>query len=148
MSITTAAALRTAKAPAESNPASARSVMTAGVLASAGAAILTTSIAAIAHRAGVSFADRTGAAIPLSGFATLTVLFSVLGVGLALLLRRRARRPRPTFVRITGVLLVLSFGPDLLSGFTAGATATLILTHLAAAAIVIPTLAGRLSPRR
>jgi hypothetical protein len=54
-----------------------------------------------------------------------------------------ARRPRTVFVRATVVLTALSLVPDALA-----ATATkvlLMLTHVVAAAIVIPVIARRLS---
>jgi hypothetical protein len=125
-----------------------RPVVRPGVLASAAAAAATTTTAAIASASGVSFADRSGSSIPVSGFGLLTVAFCLLGVALAAILARRASRPRATFVRTTVVLVGLSIVPDLVSGFGAAATLTLICTHLLAAAIVIPTLAVRLPSSR
>ncbi len=61
---------------------------------------------------------------------------------------RKARRPRPTFVRTAVALIALSFLPDLTFGFDAASAATLITLHAVAAAIVVPTLAGRLSRTR
>ncbi|MBV9823980.1 MAG: cell envelope biogenesis protein OmpA [Actinobacteria bacterium] len=116
-----------------------------GVAAAVGASVATTVLAAVASAAGVSFADRTGASIPLAGFAQLTLIFSLMGVGIAAALARRARRPRAAFVRTAVVLTVLSFVPDLTFGFDAGSAATLIALHTVAASIVVPTLAGRLS---
>ncbi|MBO0871595.1 MAG: hypothetical protein J2P15_23835 [Micromonosporaceae bacterium] len=119
-----------------------------GILASAAAAAATTGVAAIATAAGISFADRTGSAIPILGFTELTLVCALAGVGLAAVLARRAKRPRRTFVRVTVALVVLSFVPDLVTGFNAAATVTLMLLHLLAAVIVIPTLATRLAVRR
>ncbi len=116
-----------------------------GVAASVAAAVATTTLAALASAAGVSFADKTGASIPIAGFAQLTLLFSLIGVGIAAVMARRARRPRTTFVRTAVVLTALSVIPDLTFGFDAGSAATLIGLHLVAAAIVVPTLAGRLA---
>lgn len=118
--------------------------LAAAVLASAA----TTVLAAAASAAGVSFADKTGASIPLAGFAQLTLIFSLIGVGMAAVLARKARRPRAAFVRTAVVLTVLSFVPDLTFGFDAGSAATLIALHTVAAAIVVPTLAGRLARTR
>jgi amino acid transporter len=123
-----------------------RSVAAHGVLASVGAAAATTAAAAVASAMGVSFADRTGATIPTLGFTELTLVFSLIGVGLAAVLARRAKRPRSTFLRTTGTLVLLSFVPDVVSGFDAATAVTLILIHLLAAAIVVPTLAKRLAP--
>ena len=134
--------------PAPSSVTARSSVLVPGLWSVAAAAVATTVIAAIASGAGVSFATGSGSEIPTSGFTTLTVLFSLLGVGLATALQRRASRPRRTFLRATLALLVLSFVPDLASGFTADATFILILAHVAAAAIVIPALAARLAPTR
>jgi hypothetical protein len=153
MSSTTAKAA-SAQAATDTTGASAvpgstrRSVVPHGVVASAGATAATTAAAAVASALGVSFVDRTGATIPILGFTELTLLFSLIGVGLAAVLTRRAKRPRSTFVRTTGTLVVLSFVPDLVSGFDVATTVALILIHLLAAAIVVPTLAIRLAPVR
>lgn len=119
-----------------------------GVAATAAAAVVTTSLAAVASAAGVSFADDTGASIPLPGFAQLTLVFSLIGVGLAAVLARKARRPRSTFVRTTVALTALSVVPDFTFGFDTASAFTLAGLHCIAAAIVIPTLAGRLATRR
>ena len=119
-----------------------------GVAAAVGASITTTVLAAIASAAGVSFADGTGASIPIAAFAQLTLVFSLIGVGVAAVMARRERRPRATFVRTAVALTALSFVPDLTFGFDAASTATLITLHTVAAAIVIPTLAGRLARTR
>jgi uncharacterized membrane protein YoaK (UPF0700 family) len=95
--------------------------------------------------AGVSFADGTGASIPTAAFAQLTLVFSLVGVGIAAVIARKARRPRATFVRTAVALTALSFVPDLAVGFDAGSAATLITLHTVAAAIVVPTLARRLT---
>ena len=125
-----------------------RSVWKHGVAAAVVAAAATTALAAVASAAGVSFADSTGAGIPLAGFAQLTLVFSLVGVGIAAVMARKARRPRPTFVRTTVILTALSFVPDLTFGFDAGSAATLITLHIVAAAIVVPALAGRLARTR
>lgn len=122
-----------------------RSVWKHGILAAVVAAVVTTLLAAFASAAGVSFADTTGASIPILGFAELTLVFSLLGVALAAVLARTARRPRRTFLAITLVLTVLSFVPDLTFGFDGVSAATLIGLHVVAAAIVVPTLASRLA---
>lgn len=82
---------------------------------------------AIASTAGVSFSNGTGPSIPIGGFPQLTLLFSLVGVGLAAIMARTASRPRLTFV------------------WTAIALTILLLL---AAAIVVPTLAGQLARAR
>ena len=119
-----------------------------GVAAAGVASVATTVLAAIASAAGVSFADSTGASIPIAAFAQLTLVFSLLGVGVAAVMARKARRPRVTFVRTAVALTALSFVPDLTFGFDAASAATLITLHTVAAAIVVPTLARRLARTR
>jgi hypothetical protein len=118
-----------------------------GVACAVVASVATAVLAAIASAAGVSFADSTGASIPIAGFAQLTLVFSLLGAGIAAVLARKARRPRATFVRTAVTLTALSFVPDLTFGFDAGSAVTLIALHTVAAAIVVPTLARRLTAR-
>jgi amino acid transporter len=118
-----------------------------GVAAAAVATVATTVLAAVTSAAGVSFADGTGTSIPLAGFAQLTLVFSLLGVGIAAVMARKARRPRSTFVRTTLALTALSFVPDLTFGFDAGSAVTLIALHTVAATIVVPSLARRLPNR-
>ena len=119
-----------------------------GVAAAVVASVATTVLAAVASAAGVSFADSTGASIPIAAFAQLTLVFSLVGVGIAAVMARKVRRPRPTFVRTAVVLTALSFVPDLTFGFDAGSAAILITLHTVAAAIVVPTLARRLARTR
>ena len=125
-----------------------RPVWKHGVAAAVVASVATTVLAAVASTVGVSFADSSGASIPIAGFAQLTLIFSLVGVGMAAVMARKARRPRRTFVRTALALTALSFVPDLTFGFDAGSAATLITLHTVAAAIVVPTLAGRLAPTR
>ena len=119
-----------------------------GVAAAVVASVATTVLAAVASAAGVSFADGTGASIPIGAFAQLTLVFSLFGVGIAAVMARKVRRPRPTFVRTTVALTALSCVPDVTFGFDAGSAATLIALHIVAAAIVVPTLARRLARTR
>lgn len=115
-----------------------------GLVAGAIAAAATLAIALIADAAGVSFADSSGKSIPLAGFPEFTMVFALIGLGIAARMARRARHPHSTFVRTTIGLTALSVVPDLTLGFDAGSAAVLVLTHVVAAAIIIPTLASRL----
>jgi hypothetical protein len=119
-----------------------------GLAAAVTAAFATTALGEAASAAGVSFADRTGTSIPIAGFAQLTLVFSLIGVGMAAIMARKARRPRATFTRTAVGLTVLSFVPDLTFGFDASSAATLITLHTVAAAIVVPTVAKRLASAR
>ena len=123
------------------------SLLRTGAKAAALAAVATTVIAVAAHAVGVSFESAPGEAIPILGFAQMTLLFSMVGVLIARVLRSRARHPRSTFVRTTVVLTALSFVPDLTMSFDAASKLALMTTHIVAAAIVIPTLAARLDER-
>ncbi|MEU6017982.1 DUF6069 family protein [Streptomyces sp. NPDC047515] len=111
--------------------------------AAAGAGVAT-AVAAAGHAVGASL-KIAGESVPLLGFTQLAFVFSVVGVALAAACRRWAARPARTFVQTTLALLALSFLPDLLIADVDAATrVTLILTHLAVAAIVIPGIRSRL----
>jgi hypothetical protein len=115
-----------------------------GAVAGVTAAAATTGFAAIAEAADVSL-KVGGETIPVLGFGQMTLVGAIIGTLLALALSRWARRPQRTFVVTTVVLTTLSVIPD----FTADAGSTtkivLALSHVIAAAIVIPALASRLS---
>ncbi len=119
------------------------SVVGTDLAATAVAALATSTVAAAGSAAGISL-DVSGAPIPVSGFAVLTVVFSLVGVVLAAVLARRARRPRSTFVRTTVVLTALSLVPDVVADATTDTRVLLMVTHLVAAAIVVPAVARRL----
>lgn len=124
-----------------------RPLLRAGAKAAAVAAVATTSIAAVASAAGVSF-EIEGEAIPVSGFATMTLLWSFVGIGIAALCRRFASSPRKAWVGVTVALTALSFVPDITAKTDGGSIAVLMLTHVVAAAIVIPALARQLPEHR
>ncbi|MGC3862191.1 DUF6069 family protein [Micromonospora chersina] len=115
-----------------------------GVIAALAASAATMAVAAAGHAAGVSL-DVGGAPIPVAGFGVLTAAFSLIGVVIAALLLRFARRPRRAFVRTTVALTVLSLVPDVIVDAGAATKVLLMLTHLVAAAIVIPAVARRLA---
>lgn len=120
-----------------------RSLWKTGATAGVTAAVATTAIAAAARALDVSLAID-GESIPILGFAQLTLFFTAVGVVLAKGLARRAGRPRSTFVTTTVVLTVLSLVPDAVASADAASKVTLMLTHLVAAAIVIPAVSARL----
>ena len=86
-----------------------------------------------------------GEAIPVLGFAQLTFVAAIIGTVLAVVLSHRARRPQHTFVVTTIALTALSFVPDVLADAHTATKFMLALTHVVAAAIVIPALASRLA---
>jgi hypothetical protein len=116
-----------------------------GVLASVAAAIATEVFALGAEAIDIP-REVDGEEIPFGGFAMITLLWSAVGTVFAVALARWAKRPARTFVVTTVVLTLLS----LVFPFTARDTDTatqvaLALSHLVAAAIVIPALALRLA---
>jgi Family of unknown function (DUF6069) len=141
MSVTTTAA---AQNTTTMTAVSVRSLIGGGLAATAAAAVATAAVAGVGQVAGISL-DVSGAPIPVVGFSSLTGIFSVVGLVLALVLRRLASRPRVAFVRTTVALTVLSLVPDVLADAASTTKMLLMLTHLVAAAIVIPTIARRLS---
>ena len=118
-------------------------LLTAGVAATAAASLATTAVAAAGSAAGISL-EVAGAPIPVPGFATLTAICSLVGLVIAVALARWARHPHRTFVRTTAALTLLSLVPDLLADAAWSTRALLMLTHLVAAAIVVPAVARRL----
>lgn len=132
-------------APATSSATpSAGSLLRAGAVATVLAAAATAAVAAAGQAVGISL-DVSGVPIPVSGFAVLTVIFAVLGLLIALMLRRFAGRPRTAWIRTTVALTVLSLVPDVLADADTSTKALLMVTHVVAAAIVIPAVARRLS---
>jgi peptidoglycan/LPS O-acetylase OafA/YrhL len=125
-----------------SRPAS--SLWRPGLKAGVAAAVATTAVASIASALGVAFESAPGDAIPLAGFAQLTLVFTIVGVLIARAIRNRGAHPRSTFTKTAVVLLALSVVPDLTMSFDLASKLTLMLTHVVAAAIVIPALASRL----
>lgn len=120
-----------------------RPMLLAGLAATAAASVATSAVAAVGNAAGISL-NVSGAPIPVTGFAVLTAIFSVVGLVLAAVLSRFARRPRAAFVRVTVALTVLSLVPDVIADAASGTKVLLMVTHLVAAAIVIPVVARRL----
>ncbi|MET7426356.1 DUF6069 family protein [Dactylosporangium sp. NPDC005555] len=115
-----------------------------GAVAAAVAGAATSAVAAVGNAAGISL-HVGGAPIPVLGFAMLTVVFSAVGLLLAVVLAYKARHPRRAFIRTTVVLTVLSLVPDVTADAATATKALLMVTHLVAAAIVIPAVARRLA---
>lgn len=141
MSATYATAPATAATTAATPTAG--SLLRGGSVATVLAAAATAVVAAAGHTAGISVAV-SGAPIPPSGFAVMTVIFAVLGLLIALVLRRFAGSPRTAWIRTTVALTVLSLVPDALADADTSTKVLLMVTHLVAAVIVIPAVARRL----
>ncbi|MCW2784388.1 MAG: hypothetical protein JWP74_905 [Marmoricola sp.] len=110
------------------------------------AAAATTTVAAVLHAAGVSL-DVAKEPVPLPAFAEVTFGFALIGLAIAAGLRRWTRDPHRAWLRTTIVLTAFSFVPDLLADAATGTRLTLMATHVAAAAIVVPGVASRLTRR-
>jgi hypothetical protein len=142
--VSSIAAPAAATAPTAAGRPTVGSLLLTGAGATVAAAVATSLVAAAGQAVGVSTAI-SGLPIPVEGFATLTVIFSVVGLVIATVLRRFARRPRTAWLRTTVALTVLSLVPDALADAATSTKALLMLTHVVAAAIVIPAVARRLS---
>jgi peptidoglycan/LPS O-acetylase OafA/YrhL len=108
------------------------------------AALGNVAMVAVAHQLDVSV-EIQDKAIPLLGFAQVTLLAAIIGIGLAALCTRRARRPRHTFVVTTLALSALSMVPPAFVDADTATKVVLGLTHIVAAVIVIPAIAARLA---
>jgi hypothetical protein len=132
-------------------PRRIRPVWQVGAAAALVAAAATTlvALAAIAVDVPMKAAPRTaevGRALPVSGFALSTIMCTAIGTVIAIALYRWAKRPARTFVAVTAVLTVASFAGPLTTGYATTATRLVLeLTHVVAAAIVIPVMAKRLA---
>lgn len=124
----------TTAAPARSHPVR-RATVTSGLVAAAAA----TAVAAVADAGGVPLAIE-GEAIPLAGFAQMTLLGAVIGGLLAAALNRWSARPRRRFLATTVVLTIVSCIPSVTLPPDAASRAALVATHLVAAAIIVPAL--------
>jgi Family of unknown function (DUF6069) len=121
-------------------------ILAPGVSAAATAAVATTLIALAATAVGVDFeVPEGGESIPIPAFAVSTFVFSVVGVIGAMAIDRWSRRPVVLFLGIALTMTALSLVPPALGGANAATASTLVLTHVAAAAIVVSVLASQLS---
>jgi hypothetical protein len=122
-----------------------RTLLVTGLVAVLAATAVTTVPAALARAAGVGLeVPDDGEMIPLSGIAVMTAFFSIVGVAIAVALRRWSARPAERFVGTTGSLVLVSLVPPVLVGADAATTVTLIGLHLVAASVMIPALSWRI----
>ena len=107
-----------------------------GLATGAVAAAVVTAIAGVFQAAGHALSVTDGAIPPLA-FAQMVLLSTVAGIVIA------RHTSRTTFFRVSAALVALSCVPDVALGDGAGSTAGLVLTHVVAAAIIVPKLARR-----
>ena len=123
-----------------------RGLLLSGLAVAVAGALGATLVGALLMAIGVDFElPHGGESVPLTGFTFVTVIFSIIGVGIAAAMRRWSRHPRTTFVRVTVALTALSLVPPFFQDASGATVAGLVLLHLTAAAIVIPGLASRLA---
>jgi hypothetical protein len=129
----------------------ARPVWLVGIAAMLAGAVVTEAFALVTRAAGVpmeaaSPGDSAAVEIPIGGFAGGVLFWSLAGIVLAVALARWAKRPARTFTVITVVLTALSLAGPAAAPHTAVSTQiVLALSHLVAAAVIIPVLARRLA---
>jgi hypothetical protein len=122
-----------------------------GVLAALVAAAAAEVLTLAARAAGVPMAaagvwESAAQPIPVGGIARSVVIWSIGGILLAVALARWARRPARTFVLTAVGFTVLTLVAPVLAVDTAVSTqVVLVLTHVVAAAVVVPVLARRLT---
>jgi len=119
-----------------------------GLLATLVAMVATTAGAALAQTLGVSF-QLPGAPepIPVAGFGVMTGIWCVVGLVVALVIRRFFAHPDRRWVQVAVALTGLSLVPPALTGAAAATVVTLMTLHLVAAAVVVPALARALAVR-
>ena len=121
------------------------------VLTAVVAAVVAMAVAAIGKGLGVPLEAApqdapAPEAIPLAAFAMMVISSAAVGTLIALACARWARRPERAYLITTLVLTAMSFAPSVTAGHATVATkVVLCLTHVAAAAIIIPTVARRLA---
>ncbi|QMV12174.1 hypothetical protein GJU35_05620 [Streptomyces lincolnensis] len=130
-----------------------RPVWLVGIAAMLAGAVVTEVFALVARAAGVPMSAASPGAteaadIPVGGFAGGVLFWSLAGIVLAMALARWAKRPARTFTVATVVLTVLSLAGPAAAPHTAVSTQiVLAVSHLVAAAVIIPVLARRLAHR-
>ncbi|MGZ4735635.1 MAG: DUF6069 family protein [Acidimicrobiia bacterium] len=140
----TATSTFTGPSPSTAKTGTPRKLWKTGAVAGVSASVATTAFAALALAVDVPLTVG-GKSIPVAGFAQLTLIASIIGTILAMVLARRARQPQRTFVVTTVGLTALSIIPDVLADASTSTRITLAISHVLAAVIVIPALASRLS---
>lgn len=122
-----------------------RSIWRAGGIAAAAAAVANVVVVVIARAADVSLeVTQMGAdtreELPIVLFAIASVVGGLIGIGLAQLLAARPQARR-RFVVVGVVGTVLSFISPLAADADSGTKVVLALTHVVAAAVILPILA-------
>ena len=117
------------------------------------ASLVVIALVALAEAAGVPMEVAENSTtqperIPLLGYATVILGATLVGLLLATASARWARRPRLTFVIATLVLTAVSFAFPATTTATTATKVVLEITHVVAAALIIPAIAAHLPRRR
>jgi len=118
-----------------------RPLIRAGAIGGVAGAVAAMLVGAVARAADVPL-EVEGEAIPIAGLATVTLISTVLGIGLAFALKQRGR-----FVGVCAVLTAASLIPAIAQPDHTATKVVLVLAHLVAAAVVVPMLARQLPGR-
>ncbi|MGP3970486.1 DUF6069 family protein [Streptomyces sp. 6N223] len=128
-----------------------RPVWQVGVLATLAGAVVTEAFGLAARGVGVpmeaaSPGEKEAAEIPVGGFAGGVLFWAVAGIVLAVVLARWGKRPARTFFVTTVALTALSLAGPVVAPHTAVSTqVVLALSHIVAAAVIIPVVTRRLA---
>ena len=116
-----------------------------GGIATVVAMVATSLVTILAKAGGVDFElPDGGEAMPWSGVAVTTGVFSVVGILIAAGFRRWSARPAARFLTTTVTLTAISLLPPFLVEANAATVAALVVIHVVAAAVVIPALTREL----
>ena len=122
-----------------------RRLAVTGGIATVVAMVATSLVTILAKAGGVDFElPDGGQAMPWSGVAVTTGVFSVVGILMAAGFRRWSARPDARFLTTTVTLTAISLVPPFLVEANAATVAALVVIHLVAAAVVIPALTREL----
>lgn len=121
-------------------------VLGTGLLATLAASAATTLGAALAQAVGVDF-HLPGAAepIPVAGFGVMTAIWCVVGLVIALVVRRLSASPDRRWVQVAVALTGLSLLPPVFTSAELTTVVTLMALHLVAAVVVIPAVGRALA---
>ena len=142
------------KIPVTAQPRTSTAVLRLGLVAGAAVAVLVVWLiaryAAGVHPHSPAFTGTAHPQAVQAGFAVaIAVLAALLGWGLAVLIGRRARRPRRVWLFSSGAVLLVSLaGPLSGHGVPGSDRLALVLMHLAVAAVLIPGYASTLPRSR
>lgn len=132
---------------------SGRRMWAAGIVAGVVASVVVIVVVAIAEAADVPMevaenSTKQPEQIPLLGYASVILGSTIVGLLLATALARWAGRPRSVFVVAALALTAASLAFPATTTATTATKVMLEITHVIAAAIVIPVIAAHLPPRR